>query len=69
MKYEKHEAYSALLANFESKIIGAKYKLKRLWDGPSIPDHVDPLCDMEKLVHEIAENEHKIEILNKYCGE
>ena len=69
MKYDKNEAYDALAKRFESKISKAKYELARLWDGPSIPDHNNAWDDMEKLVHEIAENEHKLEALTQHCGE
>ena len=66
----KERLYNALKSECEAEINEALLTLDMCMNQPvAIGEHPTLLDDMEKLVHEIAENEHKLEALTKHCGE
>ena len=66
---KQDDCYVSLVLNYESKIQTAKANLKRLWEGQSIPEHSEMVESLDKYIHQIDENESKLEMLKKHFGE
>ena len=66
---KQDDCHVSLVLKYESNIQTAKANLKRLWEGHSIPEHSEMVESLVKYIHQIDDNESKLETLKKHFGE